>query len=184
MTTAHNLRLQVKLSEAFLGHAKMDITVPPEQMEYKWGKYNLRPIENRAVKKLVNSFREEGVLRWAHHICVGVRPAWVVKDSLTASSEVPFTSLETVQWTDAARGQVVEIYSGAHRAKALKMYAEALEKELASAEKASTSKAAGKEKDTDDKSSKKAAAEAAIAEKKKVLAFGGLWVVKFYNLSA
>ena len=187
VSTVHELRLQMKIAEAYMGRVAMNIATPASAAnvphpELKWGLFNPRPINDTAAKKLLKSFQEKGISSWDHPISIGVKPEWVNPKCLTTSDAVPYVSLHTIEWTDAADGCQVQMYGGTHRAHALRLYTATFQKELISMQRRYDNLTAGKSRAKTEQEIATLAEE--IDKTKESIERHGYWHVKVYNLSA
>lgn len=124
------LRKDAACAVASMGFAMIPVKAP----WWRLSKWNERPLNAAAVKKMLKNFKGDGVhlKRTSNVIPVIVHRDEIDLTSLVDASQIP-GGLKSVVWL--ARRETVDIANGRHRMESLKRYMAAEEKQLGDAEK-------------------------------------------------
>lgn len=111
----------------------MDLVHPPD-VQLHFGRYNNRPLDQARVKELAKGFREQGIAPWQDPIPIMVPRAWIDKASLEAQW-MEGRSEKMVAFTEAAKGEWIDVLGGHHRRAAYVEYVHSLQQDLEAAQK-------------------------------------------------
>ena len=126
--------LRAKKKEAELGYLRMALFDPPQ--EARWGKYNDRQVDEKAVKELVAAFQKnldnctEGTA-----IDIAVRPGWLedrgkLHESVEGKRIGEVNALTfNEEGKNAIKKELLVVLGGNHRCHAVRNYVTSLKKE-------------------------------------------------------